>query len=62
MSPLVLPIIQLAQKLIPVAFNDKKETKFDLSAALNIALIAALFYFFGPENTESVIELSETCQ
>lgn len=62
MSPIVLPLIQLAQKIIPMAFNDKPETKFDLSAALNIALIALLVYLVGFENTEGILELSEACQ
>lgn len=62
MSPIVLPIIQLVQKLIPVAFNDKTETKFDLSAFLNIALIAALVYFMGADNTETILDLAEACK
>ncbi|AUR93015.1 TMhelix containing protein [Vibrio phage 1.181.O._10N.286.46.C9] len=62
MSPIVLPLIQLAQKIIPMAFNDNPETKFDLSAALNLALIALLVYLFGFDNAEGIIELSKDMQ
>jgi len=62
MSPIVLPLIQLAQKIIPMAFNDKAETKFDLSAALNLALIALLVYLFGFDNAEGIVELSKDIQ
>lgn len=62
MSPIVLPLIQLAQKIIPMAFNDNPETKFDLSAALNLALIALLVYLFGFDNAEGIIELSKDLQ
>lgn len=58
MHPLVIPVVQLVQKLIPIAFNDKAETKFDLSAALNIVLVAILVYLFGFDSAESIIELS----
>jgi hypothetical protein len=62
MSPIVLPLIQLAQKIVPMAFNDNPETKFDLSAALNLALIALLVYLFGFDNAEGIIELSKELQ
>ena len=62
MNPIVLPLIQLAQKIVPMAFNDNPETKFDLSAALNIAMIAALVYFLGFDNAENIVELAEACQ
>lgn len=62
MNPIVVPLIQFAQKLIPHLFNDKAETKFDLSAALNIALIALLVYFLGFDNAEGIVELAGACQ
>ena len=62
MNPIVLPFIQLVQKIIPLAFNDKPETKFDLSAFLNIALIAALVYLMGAADTEMVLDLAEACK
>ena len=62
MHPLILPLVQLAQKVIPMAFNDNPETKFDLSAALNLALIALLVYLFGFDNAEGIIELSKELQ
>lgn len=62
MHPLILPLVQLAQKVIPIAFNDNPETKFDLSAALNLALIALLVYLFGFDNAEGIIELSKEMQ
>lgn len=58
MNPIVLPLIQLAQKLIPFVFNDKPETKFDLSSVLNLVLIAVLVYFFGFDTAEGIVELS----
>ena len=61
MHPLVLPVFQLVQKLIPLAFNDKPETKFDLSAALNIVLIALMVYFMGAAETEMVMDLAQGC-
>ena len=62
MNPIILPLIQLVQKTIPHLFNDKAETKFDLSAALNIAMMAALVYFFGFDSAESIVELAGVCQ
>ena len=61
MNPIILPLIQLVKKVIPLAFNDKAETKFDLSAALNIAMVAALVYFLGFDNAENIVELAGAC-
>lgn len=60
MNLVVLEVLNLAKKLTPFLFNDNEKTRFDLSAALNLALIAVLVWMFGFDTAKEIIEMSKS--
>lgn len=59
-----MPVIELLnffKKIVPFWHNEKPETRFDLSAALNLALIGLIAYFLGVDSTQSIVDIAQEC-
>ncbi len=57
----VIEVLNFFKKIVPFLHNENPETRFDLSAALNLALIGLLSYFLGIDNTQSIVEIALEC-
>lgn len=57
-AALITAGLNLLKQAIPVLWNDKDETKFNVNALVKVVTSAVLVYFLGAEGAEFAIELA----